>query len=390
MLTVLLGAGFSEGVHLPGTLQITDHIRQLPAYGVRGDDYREAPIGNVLWKIANAYYDQPNFETLLHLSESMISANRSRFGFTLPDTQKVAFNAFMEPARRWERVLEDTALSRFGTEMMANIADFIDAAIRQSSPEKQGIVAGFFEPLFKITKVRIATLNYDDAIERSVPDLWDGFTDGNPGTVDYSGFAHEYPVELLHLHGSIRFAPPAENARLLPELRRFATNDDAKPHRMARQDLMFFSQAGEVLFNGPMLSGLRKTEKLLLEPYGLYHQRLIEGILRSPRLICIGYGGNDTYVNAAISLARRVHGPDFRAVYITKLAPDADFRAPSVFRSLLLAASHSITYENEYHAFTERIRASAYNLQENGMMLIATGFPLNGEAHEEMMQFLFA
>ncbi len=338
--------------------------------------------------MANAYYDKPNFETLLHLVESMLSAGRSRFGYTLPDAHKVAFNAFMDIGGRWERLLEQTSLERFGIEMMANVADFLDEKISESSPEKQGVISAFLRPLREHTNVRIATLNYDDAIERSVDTFWDGFTDQNPAGVDYPGFLHEHPLEVLHLHGSIRFAPPESNAQVMPELRRFASNAEAKPQRLARKDLMFVSQAGEILFNGPMLSGLRKTEKLILEPYGLYHQRLVDGLLRCPRFLSIGYGGNDPYINAAVFLSRRVHGDNFRGVYVTKLN-DESLSSGETSRALLLPATHSVTYQPEYAQFLERVRQSDFVIQEKRMFLIGTGFPLNDHQRDQMIDFLF-
>lgn len=389
MLTVLLGAGFSQGVNLPGTDAITQHVRGLSGYGVRGDDHREAPLSEILWKIAQSYYDRPNFEVLLHLTESMLSANRSRFGFTLPDSQKVAFNAFMDLAPRWENVLKDSSLSQFGMTMMANVADFLDEAIHQSSLEKTGVIYSFLFPLMKRDSIRLVTLNYDDAVERSVPEFWDGFESGNPGSVDYAGFSKKYNLEILHLHGSIRFAPPEHNAHAIPELRRYSTNTEAKKFRLARLDLTFFSQAGELLLNGPILSGLRKTEKLLLQPYGLYHHRFVDGLMTSPKLLCIGYGGNDTYVNGAIAMARRIHGDRFRAAYITKLDDHTDFQRPDVFQSLFLPASHVVSFSHEYPIFVERLKQAKLRLQQNGMLILGGGFPLSAEDAGDLISFLF-
>jgi hypothetical protein len=109
MLNVLIGAGFSEGLKLPGTAEITRYVRTLPQYLVRADRNVEAPLGDILSKIANSYYDTPTFEIYLHLVECMLSATTSRLGFTLPDSQKLAFNAFMDPSPRLARLLEEKA-----------------------------------------------------------------------------------------------------------------------------------------------------------------------------------------------------------------------------------------------------------------------------------------
>jgi hypothetical protein len=363
---------------------------------VRADEHREAPLSDVLSKIASAYYDTPNFEIFLHLIECMLSAKRSRLGFALPDSQKLAFNAFMDPTPRLAGVVKDPALESFGTDMMARIADFLDDAIGRSSIEKQGVVRNFLLGVAKKQALRISTLNYDDAIERSIQDYWDGFTSDDPGSVDYEGFAITHHVELLHLHGSIRFAPsaPTLEPKGLPELVRFNTNKAAAPFRSRPLLYSTSTQAGERIFIGPMLSGLRKTDKLVIEPYGLYHHRFVAGLLASPRFLSVGYGGGDVYVNAAAAQARRFHGENFRAVYIIKIdenfAIDENVAAfdPLIYRALNAAASHSIQYAHEYGPFIHRLMANDRCLEENGMLLIASGFPISEELCERVATFL--
>jgi hypothetical protein len=323
VLNIFLGAGFAQGLHLPGTEEITNHISTLKANGVYLADGRYLPLGPILWKIANSYYDAPNFETLLHLVESMVSAERSRLGFASADQQKVAFNAFMDPTPRLAPITQDAnALGVFGAAMMGEVADYLDKSMTRSRMEKQGTIREFLWP-FLSEEVRISTLNYDDSIERSVEGyvtFWDGFTDDNPGSIDYDGFRQVHRAELLHLHGSIRFAPiSGYPSTYPPSLQRFKSNVDAKPNRQPLADFNALTQAGELIFTGPMLSGLRKTEKLVVEPYGLYHQRFTTGLLDSPRFLCVGYGGNDTYVNSAILRAKAVHGSRFKPYTSQKL-----------------------------------------------------------------------
>jgi len=386
LIIALLGAGFAQGLGLPGTLQITEHIRSLERHWVRGEGATEAPVANVLWKIASAYYDTPTFETLLHLVESMISAHQSRFGFGLPDNQKIAFNAFMDVSPKLVDILRETALESFGHEMMAQVADFLDDAIRKSSIEKQDTIRDFLSPfLDENSRVKVATLNYDDAIERSISNFWDGFTASDPGVVDFDGFQNDHKLEILHLHGSIRFAPtPLAGApRPTPELIRYGSNVSAKPFRSAPLTTVnAFTQAGERIFTGPMISGLRKTEKLVIQPLGLYHHRFVDGLLRTPRLLCIGYGGWDTYINSAIFQARRIHGDAFRAVYILK----TDASEPS--QALVLPANHSITYWHEFKGFAQRLAAAGNCLEESGMILITTGFPTSRDLTARIASFL--
>ncbi len=389
MINFLLGAGFAQGFNLPGTDAITDHVRSLTEYTVEADEHQIASTSGVLWKIASSYYDSPNFETLLHVVECMLSIRKSRLGFALLDSRKVAYNAFMDPMPRLFSILTDNGLEYFGSQMMARVADFLDQEIANSSIEKQPVIRDFFDGVSGGSALRVSTLNYDDSIERSVPNIWDGFTNDDPGEIDYQGFSLAHQFELLHLHGSIRFAaaepttPPKG-----PELRRFKNNVEAKPHRSLSTQFNALTQAGELIFTGPMLSGLRKTEKLVIEPYGLYHHRFVNGLLDSPRLVCIGYGGGDIYVNSAITRARKYHKEGFKIVYVTKVEDNAKWSDPRVQQSLLLPASHSISYWNEWEAFVARLLSTGRCLEENGMLLIATGFPVDAQSRERIRTFL--
>lgn len=391
MLNVLLGAGFAEGLHLPGTREITQHVSNLRGNYVHFEDARPVELGAALWKIANSYYDAPNFETLLHLVESMMSARASRLGFNVSDSQKVAFNAFMDTTPRLALVVDQMqSLAEFGERMMTAIADLLDERIKVSKIEKQDTIEALFRPFLE-SDLRISTLNYDDSLERGsgrFASLWDGFTDENPGTIDYGGFQQPHHTELLHLHGSIRFAPVANAPPMMPpSLVRFKSNTEAKPHRPVPQSFNAPTQAGELIFTGPMLSGLRKAEKLRVEPYGLYHQRFSMGLLESPRFLCIGYGGNDAYVNSAIVRANAVHGDRLRAAYVTCVDPHASFyEARSTL--YLPAVQSGVHYTHDYEAFWKRLVENELILEEAGVLVIATGFPLSDLQIERVRTFL--
>src|SRR5579864_1390738 len=104
--------------------------------------HRQVQMSDVLWKIANSYYDHPNFETLLHLVESMLSAQRSRLGFGVADTDKIAFNAFMDTIPKFAVVLGESRLHEFGSMMMSKVAEFLDEKLAASKPEKQPVIRG--------------------------------------------------------------------------------------------------------------------------------------------------------------------------------------------------------------------------------------------------------
>jgi hypothetical protein len=392
MLNILLGAGFGQGLRLPGTAALTEHVRQMQEFTVLSDDRLPASLAPVLWKIASAYYDEPTFETLLHLIESMLSAQGSRLGFTRQDAAKVAFNAFMDITPRLTSIVSASDLPRLGVGMMSSIADYLDDALKNSSIGKQGTIRKFLSPFLEKGRVRISTLNYDDSIERSMTNsnLWDGFTNGSPGMIDYKGFRITHDLELLHLHGSVRFVPEKQqdSPGWFPHLKRFDSNELARSERSVSNEYVQTAQSGEVILTGPIISGLRKSDKLVVEPYGLFHQRFQEGLAKWPRFLCIGYGAADTYLNAAIRRARALHGRKFRAVYVNCLGA-AELNPLALWRALYLPAMHCITWSHEFQDFLEGIKVKGNTRQQNEMLFLGTGFPLAPTDTARVLEFLY-
>ena len=67
---------------------------------------------------------------------------------------------------------------------------------------------------------------------------------------------------------------------------------------------------------GPLITGLQKTDKLLVEPYFSYFNRFLHLVATTPRLLVIGYGFGDSHINAILSRFTRWHGSARRVVAI--------------------------------------------------------------------------
>lgn len=65
------------------------------------------------------------------------------------------------------------------------------------------------------------------------------------------------------------------------------------------------AQNNETYYAGPIITGLRKTDKLSCMPYDFYHGNMYNAIVRNNTLVIVGYSFGDIYVN---NLINRMHG----------------------------------------------------------------------------------
>ena len=185
-------------------------------------------------------------------------------------------------------------------------------------------VIGSLNERFHLT---VATLNYDDLFERCVDRWVDGFqSNGSQGAQFVPKLLIQTSSDpvLLHLHGSVRFyvlgGRDADNWEILRASGPDFTGIPTATRRIRDPD---FAQSGDSLVVGPMITGLRKTDKVTRSPYGYYQYRLHDALMKSPRLLIVGYGGGDVYLNALILEMQRIHGDSLRVAFILHHEEDA-------------------------------------------------------------------
>lgn len=171
----------------------------------------------------------------------------------------------------------------------------------------------------------IFTLNYDTTIENSLRLYEDGFDDSfsEKGYSRFNAKKYYDNVEckstIAHLHGSILYS----EAKYFPfeySIRDLVKNVDyetANMNRMIAQSVPS-SQAKEKYIQPCIISGLKKTEKLINAPYNVYLSNLSRKVLENKKLIIIGYSFSDLYLNELIGLGIAAHGDDFKVVLIDK------------------------------------------------------------------------
>jgi hypothetical protein len=129
-------------------------------------------------------------------------------------------------------------------------------------------------------------------------------------------------------------------------------------------------------------SGLRKTDKITVPPFGYYQYKFHDALIRSPRLLVIGYGGGDTYINSLVLQMRRIHGEAFKAAFITK-STKASLRDYGTMLPLVALGVESQDLE---------IRLKDVSVSEDFVelpfgIIYTAGFPLTNSVEDRLLSF---
>lgn len=109
-------------------------------------------------------------------------------------------------------------------------------------------------------------------------------------------------------------------------------------NRMAAQSNPH-TQAKEEYIQPYIISGARKTEKMVYSPYNVYLSDLARKVLKNKRLMIIGYSFGDLYLNEILGLGMAAHGDDFKVVIIDKFPLGID-DYPSFLQHLLNSCNY--------------------------------------------------
>lgn len=335
-LTVLSGAGASIYAGAPSTAQLTASIA------------KRRIAGEVL-RILQSADPSRNFEDVLHVLEELeLLCDNSA-----PPRATATLRPFVQISDLGKSFSSDRLALR--RERLA-ILELIAASL-------SGIDYSNWMPLYRILRpfldeynIRYFTLNYDvltdvvaEILARRAAKYWyDGFG-ARPvamdGTVlfradEYANPPFERPAHITvgHLHGSICYSYWSTDKRLAhsnefeiasaPSLQRAEENWRIF-HALANQgDIELGSVA-------PIVSGLRKSDKLNLSPYGNYLHAFVESLSNNPALLLIGYGGNDPHVNFWLREFTTIHVRRARVIDITAESDPGRFALSRIGRDLL-------------------------------------------------------
>lgn len=312
-MTVLVGSGATIEIGGPKTDEITDAVCLRNSFLA---ELRQAVQPFVSPAACT-------FEDLFHVLETLDSYSTGERAGVVPEFKPRPAAVMTAKDPRW---LNNESILRASRELIDEVGDIIQK--RHATFDPTGTDAWYSAFWNRIVSERacdICTLNYDQTIEQCIgaANYEDGFAWVG------SAFARFDPRQLrksaksriLHLHGSTRYGYPIE------VINQFAFEDDFNDLYLMPSDSAArstwqgrstdTSQAHETVIAGPIITGLRKTEKVTIYPYSTYRDILAESVEKSPFLLVAGYSFGDGYINSILRRMRRLHGESCRVVLVT-------------------------------------------------------------------------
>lgn len=172
-------------------------------------------------------------------------------------------------------------------------------------------------------------LNYDTTIEKSIENYEDGFE------LDeiQDAFLRFNPKKLFenpnglstinHLHGCINYYfqsykdPNTDIYNYLSnDLYKYPDYATVKGLMIGRGQSQPCTQSGETYYSSPIITGLRKTDKLNCVPFDFYHANMTNCIIKNHKLVIAGYSFGDLYCNNLLERMNFLHGDQKRIVLI--------------------------------------------------------------------------
>lgn len=186
----------------------------------------------------------------------------------------------------------------------------------------------FFEKLLESGQycLDVFNLNYDTWVEQSISEYVDGFDDDmDKGIKRFNSKKYLEECDqnrISHLHGQIYFGfhdsykkNYADTQDMLYKYENYEAGKENRERVIHGQDT---NQAGRRIIYSNIITGLLKTDKVLWHPMDVYHSMLVRSLIQNRRLIIIGYGFADAYINKALSLHNNANVNDKKIIMIDK------------------------------------------------------------------------
>lgn len=325
--TMIMGAGAVLDMNFPSNVlkPTTGNIMQevIKPYCDIFDKNKKITVVDKIYKyLENAFPQNSNivgnknvkndihFEILFHVMEQLMAYESVWNGRNHnPD-----MFPYFAPFTAQKFVFDYNDLRQVMKPFIIRIMDIVNAYNEYFRNDKG--TEDWFRDFFKSDfKWDVFNFNYDTTVEQSLGKYEDGFD--NVTNKSYAIFRPKKIWENVdklstvnHIHGCINY------------FYKDNTNDDIfetnihdlylYPNYKAVKDRMTncgqsnpTAQNNETYYAGPIITGLRKTDKLSCMPYDFYHGNMYNAIVRNNALVIVGYSFGDIYVN---NLINRMHG----------------------------------------------------------------------------------
>lgn len=324
-ITVLMGAGATLDIQAPSTKDLTQAVKDL-AKSPKVRFERQEIIKHIFSTLENfCPRSETNFEDVFHAIEQLISVKGARNPDVIRGFKPI-LTAFLEDGD-WLKSTEPTHLYSLIHLIRKTIGDHLYKVCNEFGEQpKANWFKDFWLQLGRRFDLDIATLNYDNFFEQIFDnnDITDGYSNNTQSPSSFSTFTlgTAKKHKLLHLHGSILFG------KLHPRHRNLLQIDNPF-HSLLKFDSYEaategwevdagenYAQSGEQAANGPIITGLRKPDKLLISPYIDYSHQFFDSLSKNKNLLIIGYGFGDFHINALLNRMRAWHGNKRKIVLI--------------------------------------------------------------------------
>ena len=327
-LTVFLAAGCSLSFGVPNTKTLTDAVIDAirDAEALLPPPLTSKPTRtDLLWDhLKGSYGPNANFEHVLHSLESMDSLIRT-WQATLPSRYLTVEGVLCCSPVGSLLDCFDRIFPIVGTDALYN-SIFHQIATANASLSKHpnwSLWTDFIRKLRTQFDTQFVTTNYDHLLEDSAAFLPEdeGFFPIS-GECAYRFDPKKASLKLMHLHGNIRFGYRSNDNRFIFEddfydLYWFNNPDVAADSWSGLKGRSIpTSGAGDTLNVGPIITGLHKPDKLLIEPYRSYSEAFYTSLRQTPCLLVIGYGFGDPHLNYILQRMTRWHGSNRRVIYV--------------------------------------------------------------------------
>jgi hypothetical protein len=364
-ITIVLGAGFSQSLGIPGTRQISELVeRKLEnRHGKEFRDLRD--------RLHERFGDSYNFEVLAAALEACEPFGKPNmiaepYASVLPQIAALRDGVTVERARDMYEIL-------MGEIIAATSTDWTHA-IAQDRCKQIAKCFDAFEN--RCDAVEIATLNYDQGAETFHRDYVDGFVgDGERQYFDTATFlTGKARTRIGHLHGCIAYGIEEAPKRFVK------VTGPLEPRRVQ----LWTPRLDGSNWTG-VITGSDKPGKLAMPPYNVYFAWLADQLLKNSQLLIIGYGIGDYHLNVWFSMALRFQAKqEIRCVIIDCFDPKPGQFPASASLYAYATGEDSILSADEQ----AKVQFKDGIAQSGGAMLIHTGFPLTDAQLDEVVRFM--
>lgn len=331
-LTILLGAGAAIDIGGPSTTKITDALRKFSILDfINLSRLHRIRYIDKLYTELQSYFSSSaiNFEDIFNLLEDLISYEKGkghppRYGST------PGINHFLEIRNTGycKRMRNYSAL-QLTIQRIVKMVWLYESRFRQNPAQHQWYL-DFWQKLGREYDLDIYSLNYDSTPSVALGQAEDGFSrtvSGQPfSDFDPNLLLQAVGHKFMNLHGSIYYGTIPTgyyNQNTLTSV-----PDDLVKYRQVQSALASIinnsplqNQAAGTITRSPIITGLKKNDKVMYYPFKFYMESLAGSIRSNSKLLIIGYSFSDYHINNELIRFHKYHTVHGRCNIITYLPP---------------------------------------------------------------------